>query len=643
MKIFSALFLSLLIVGIYIVHIAEAEQPLMTDSESKVDAGRSSKKYSIGQFLDTTSYRGGFFTFDETRLLYSSDETGIFNIFSMKIDGGQIKKLTASDNHARTILTTFPNDNRFLYESDGLGNELSHIWMQNPDGTVRDLTPIDNARFEFYGWSYDGLSFFYGSNQRDAKYFDLYEMNIKTFTPVLKIQNDAGWQFGDISNDKRFVSLIKVKNANDNNLYIYDLQAQQMIEVVPHTEEANYYPACFSTDSNELYFITNEDHDFSYLKKYDLKTGKIETTAKYDWDVSAFGISYRGRYQITFLNQDAKASIRIFDVQTQSFISLPDFTNGGEILQVKVSKSEKWMLFYVNGSRSPGNLYIYDLVNKNCRQLTNSLCSEMDAEDLVEAKVIRFASYDGMEIPALYYQPHGIHADKKAPALIWMHGGPGGQSTVNYHYLIQYLVNHGYAVLAVNNRGSSGYGKSFFQAADLKHGEADLDDCIASKQFLISTGVIDKDKIGIIGGSYGGYLTLAALAFRPEEMAVGIDIFGVSNWIRTLEGIPAWWETKREALYQKIGHPETDRDYLLSISPLFHADKIKKPLLVIQGANDPRVLKVESDQIVEAVKRNAVPCKYVLFDDEGHGFEKKSNRQIAAESILEFLNEHLPL
>ena len=299
------------------------------------------------------------------------------------------------------------------------------------------------------------------------------------------------------------------------------------------------------------------------------------------------------------------------------------------------------MLFYVNGDRSPSDLYYHNFETSRFHKLTNSLSSEIDPADLVDAEIIRYPSYDGTLIPALYYKPKDMQKDKKLPALLWVHGGPGGQSRIGYSYLIQYLVNHGYPVLNVNNRGSSGYGKSFFKSADHKHGEADLDDCIWAKHFLIGTGNIDKDKIGIIGGSYGGYMTLAALAFRPNEMAVGVDIFGISNWVRTLKSIPSWWETQREALYKKIGNPETETVYLESISPLFHADNIRNPLLVIQGANDPRVLKIESDQIIEAVNKTGVPNQYLIFDDEGHGFVKKQNQMKAAKVILGFLDEHL--
>ncbi len=261
---------------------------------------------------------------------------------------------------------------------------------------------------------------------------------------------------------------------------------------------------------------------------------------------------------------------------------------------------------------------------------------------MVAGKVVRYKSFDGLDIPAIYYQPHSASPDAKVPALVWVHGGPGGQSRVSYFALIQYLVNHDYAVLAVNNRGSSGYGKSFHQMDDRKHGDVDLKDCIYGKEFFASTGVVDTSKIGIIGGSYGGYMTMAAMAFTPDEFAVGVNIFGVTNWFRTLNSIPPYWESFRQALYAEMGDPTTsDSIRLYQNSPLFHAHKVTKPLMVLQGANDPRVLQVESDEIVEAVKNNGVPVEYVLFPDEGHGFVKKENEIDGYGKIKVFLDTYL--
>jgi len=258
-----------------------------------------------------------------------------------------------------------------------------------------------------------------------------------------------------------------------------------------------------------------------------------------------------------------------------------------------------------------------------------------------DSEVVRFPSFDGMVIPNVLYKPQGASAQHPVPALVWVHGGPGGQSRRGYSALQQFLVNHGYAVLAINNRGSSGYGKQFFAADDQKHGREPLWDTVAAKKYLQSQPWVDKEKIGILGGSYGGYMVLAALAFQPDAFKAGVDLFGISNWVRTLNSIPPYWESFRKALYQEVGDPGKQEQMLRDTSPLFHADKIRKPLMVLQGKNDPRVIKPESDEIVEAVKKNGVPVEYVVFDDEGHGFAKKKNEIEAYENILKFLDQYL--
>jgi dipeptidyl aminopeptidase/acylaminoacyl peptidase len=273
--------------------------------------------------------------------------------------------------------------------------------------------------------------------------------------------------------------------------------------------------------------------------------------------------------------------------------------------------------------------------------LTDSLGKEIDPEDLVESRVVRFQASDGLSIPSIYYQPHQASPEHKVPALVWVHGGPGGQTRKGYSGIIQYLVNHGYAVLGINNRGSSGYGQSFFTADDRKHGREPLRDCVEARKYLAGLPEIDPERIGIMGGSYGGYMVLAALAFQPDEFVVGVDLFGVSNWLRTLESIPPYWEAQRKALYQEIGDPVKDREMLRAISPVFHADKIRRPLMVLQGKNDPRVIQPESDDIVAAVKKNGVPVEYVVFDDEGHGFTKKKNQIEGYRAVLNFLDNYL--
>jgi len=601
---------------------------------------RKPKKYTIEQFLNTVAITGSSFSSDETEILFSSDKSGVFNAYSIPVSGGEEKQLTRSTDNSIFAISFFPEDGRFLYRSDRGGNEIYHIYMMDEDGNSTDLTPYEGARAVFYGWSHDLKSFFFGCNKRNPRYMDLYEMNIGTMKPELIYQNDFGLSFGAISNDKKFIAFSKVITEHNSDIYIYDVEKKNLRKITPHEGDINYFPVDFTVDSRELLYLTDENSEFKYLRSYDLATGESRTVEKADWDISYAYLSYGGKYLVVAVNKDARTEIRIYEMPGKRLVELPQLPEG-VISAVNISRSERLMAFYVNSSRSPNNLYVYDFGTGKYRKLTESMNPEIDERDLVEARVVRYRSFDGLEIPAILYTPIGAKQGDKLPALVWVHGGPGGQSRVTYSSLIQYLVNHGYVVLAVNNRGSSGYGKTFFKLDDMKHGEDDLGDCVAAKEYLASLGYVDKTKIGIIGGSYGGYMVLAALTLRPEEFAVGVDLFGISNWIRTLKSIPPWWESFRDALYIEMGDPEKDEEYLRRISPLFNADKIVRPLMVLQGANDPRVLKVESDEIVNAARKNGVPVEYIVFEDEGHGFLKKANRIKGYRAIREFLDKYL--
>jgi len=601
---------------------------------------REVTQYTIEQFMDTVSIGGSSFSHGEKTILFSSNKTGIYNAFTIPVEGGEPTQLTYSEDDGIFALSFFPEDNRILYSSDKGGNEIDHVYLRDEDGTVRDLTPEEKGKASFYGWAFDQKSFFYGSNKRDPQFFDIYEMDIETFTPKMIYQNDAGYELASISRDKKYFAFSKPITTNNSDMYLYDRKTKEMKHLSPHEGDVQYQPQTFSPDSKNLYYLTDKDSEFTYLKRYDIEAGQKDTVEQYDWDIWYTYFSRNGKYRVVGINEDARTVIKVYDTSTNQPLKLPELP-GGNISSVKISKSEKIMAFYFNGSRSPNNLFVYNFDSGVYAQLTDTMNPEIEPEDLVEAEVVRYKSFDGLDIPGIYYKPHNINPREKVPALIMVHGGPGGQARKGYRSIQQYLVNHGYALIDVNNRGSSGYGKTFYRMDDKKHGEVDLDDCVWAKKYLISTGYIDPDKIGIIGGSYGGYMVLAGLTFRPDEFAVGVDLFGISNWVRTLESIPPWWESFKEALYAEMGNPETDLDYLRRISPLFHADNIQKPLMVLQGANDPRVLKVESDEIVEAVKKKGIPVEYIVFDDEGHGFIIKENQITAYKAILDFLNKYL--
>jgi dipeptidyl aminopeptidase/acylaminoacyl peptidase len=461
------------------------------------------------------------------------------------------------------------------------------------------------------------------------------------YPAAMVYQNTEGLNPSAVSNDNRYIALTKSITTNNSDMYLLDTQSKKVKHLSAHEGNAQFSPQYFSQDGKTLYYLTDEGSEYMYLSGYDVASGEKKKVEESKWDVMYAYQSRSGKYRVVAVNNDARTEIKIYDQTNGDKPVKVDGLPEGDITNVNISDSEKLMSFYVTSSKSPANLFVYNFETKEVKQLTHTMTKEIDENDLVAGEVVRYKSFDGMEIPALLYKPKGLKAGEKVPAMLWIHGGPGGQTRLNYSATIQHLVNHGYVILAVNNRGSSGYGKTFFAADDRKHGDADLKDCVESKKFLATLPYVDTEKIGIMGGSYGGYMVMAALAFTPEEFNVGVNIFGVTNWLRTLKSIPPWWASFREALYTELGDPVKDSVALYNKSPLFHAKNITKPFIVLQGSNDPRVLQVESDEIVAAAKANGIPVEYVIFPDEGHGFQKKENNIKTSEAILKFLDIHL--
>ncbi len=607
--------------------------------------GSAVKQYTIEQFMTTTAVRGAAFSPDGTKILVSSAESGIFNAYALAVDGSGPTQLTFSKTDAIFARSYFPSDERFIYEADQGGNELTHVYVQTPNGTSKDITPRNKLKAGFAGWADDEESFFISSNERDSRYFDLYEVQADSYQRTLIYKNESGYGIACVSPDKRYIALSKTVTRSNREAFIHDRETGETRTLIKHDVEAIASPQTFSRDGKYIYALTDLNSEFRYLVKEDLGTGEKSVVYKdRDWDVMYGSLSKTGAFHTFGVNNDGRMEARVFSTGgalRPRRVAFPVTVPIDRMASVSFSRDEKAIAYYLQNGRSPNDLYYYHFGEEEPVRLTWRLNREIDPLDLVEPKVVRFTSYDGTVIPGVLYKPHQASPNNKVPALVLVHGGPGGQTRPNYHALTQYLVNHGYAIYGINNRGSSGYGKTFYAMDDLKHGDADLDDCVASKQMLIDTGWVDAGRIGILGQSYGGYMVCAALAFRPEEFEVGVDIFGVTNWVRTLKSIPSWWEATRNGLYKELGDPFTQEEYLRKISPLFHAKNIVKPTIVLQGKNDPRVLQVESDEMVAAIRANEVPVEYIVFEDEGHGFRKTQNQITGYKAILKFLDKHL--
>jgi len=596
-------------------------------------------EYTIEQFYENTRISGGAFSADESKLLISSDKSGIFNLYEINISDGSQTAITNSENESLFAIDYVPNSEDILYSADKGGNEIDHIYLLKPDGTSNDLTPGENEKANFAGWSGDRQHMYYLSNKRNPQFFDLYRMNVGNWEPELLYENNDAYSVSGISDSGKYIALEKSITTSENKLFLLNRENNEITEI--SKPGFNYSPTGFDKNETEFYYTTNQGGEFSRLMAFNLDSKTSEILYETNWDVMYSNLSENDTYSVIAINEDGTNKLIMWENATKKAMELPEMKDGN-IVSANFSESEDLLRLTVGTSKTPNNIYVYNLKSKELKKLTNTLNPAIDPKDLVSAEVVRYESFDGLEIPAIYYKPLNATADNKKPALVWVHGGPGGQSRVGYSALIQYLVNHGYAVLAVNNRGSSGYGASFYKMDDKNHGEKDLQDVICGKNWLASQDYINKDQIGIIGGSYGGYMTMAAMTFEPDEFEVGVNIFGVTNWLRTLRSIPPYWESFRTALYEELGDPTTkDSIRLRKISPLFHAENVKNPIMVLQGANDPRVLQIESDEIVEAVKKNDIPVEYMVFEDEGHGFIKKENEIRGYRQILAFLDKYL--
>tara|TARA_R110002167_G_scaffold8646_7_gene39547 strand:- start:159 stop:2081 length:1923 start_codon:yes stop_codon:yes gene_type:complete len=625
--------------GILVLFACSKPQPALYEASLKADVSVF-QTYSAEEFFKTRSVFGSSLNVDATAVLVSDDASGIYNAYKVPLDGSESIQLTHSSKESIYVVSWFPEDERFLYSADKGGNELDHLFVQASDGAVKDLTPGEALKASFVSWHENNKQFYVATNERDAKFFDIYLYQVADYSRELIYQNDFGYSPEAISPNGQYIALSKSNSNADSNLYIVNLAGDKpSTELISeHTGDVEHSAYTFTRDNRALIYSTNEFGEFNQAWTYDLASKAKSVNFAVDWDVSFSYFSKDGRYQVYGVNADAQTRIDILDLVTKKKLALPEMPSG-DLRGVNFSNDGKKMVFYINSDTSPSNLYVHQLGSDDFKRLTDTGNPNIFEDNLVEGEVVRFKSFDGLEIPGILYKPKQA-VKQKVPALVWIHGGPGGQSRKGYSALIQHLVNNGYAIFRINNRGSNGYGKTFYHLDDKKHGDHDLKDVVYNKYYLQSLDWVDADRIGVIGGSYGGYLTMAAMAFT-DEFDVGINIFGVTNWVRTLESIPPYWEAFRQSLYDELGDPSTDKERLHNISPVFFGHNVKKPVLVVQGKNDPRVLKIESDDMVDSIRSGGTYVDYLVFDDEGHGFSKKLNRINASNKYLSFLQAHL--
>ena len=562
------------------------------------------------------------------------------NLFVQEVSGENPRQVT--DVRDRDIGGYFwKNANTLIYLKDDGGDENYHLYAVDiVSGQTRDLTPFPGVRSGIV----DDLEdiedeVLIDMNQRRLDVFDVYRLNVKTGEMTLVAENPGNY-IGYLTDHAGKVRVALAKDAEQNrNILLYrDTEQQEFRPIITTGFKDQVSPYFFSADNRHLYATSNIGRDRKALVLIDPATGKeIQTMfAHPEVDVGGAGWS-RLRKVLTSVGYTTDKSHRHFfdDKIRKIYATLEKQLPGYEVALTSIDKAEEQFVVRTYSDKSRGAYYLFN-AKTGALKKWRDLSPWLNERDMADMRPISFKSRDGLTIHGYLTLPKGKEA-RNLPVVVNPHGGPWVRDTWGFNSEVQLLANRGFAVLQMNYRGSTGYGRAFWEAGFKQWGRKMQDDITDGVEWLIKQGIADPKRVAIYGGSYGGYAVLAGLAFTPEVYACGIDYVGVSNIFTLMKTIPPYWKPLMAEFYEKVGHPEKDEELLRSVSPVFHADKIKVPLFIAQGARDPRVNKAESDQMVAALAARGVKVEYMVKDNEGHGFRNEENRFEFYEAMEKFL------
>ncbi len=565
------------------------------------------------------------------------------NIFIQPAAGGEIKQLTAQrdkDIHYYLWL----NPTRIGFMKDNNGDENYHLYITDIQGTeTKDLTPFDGVKVEIVDDLEDNdTEVLIMMNKIQPHVFDVYRLNIATGELILTEENPGnitGW-ITDHNGDVRMATT--TDGVNTGLLYREGKTGPFTNILTTHFKET-LAPLFFDFDNQFVYALSNIGRDTIAVVRFDPKTA-TETDVLFEHpeaDTDMLGFSRKRKVITAATYTTWKKEAHFFDQITEArYRKLREtISDIAEIYITSKDKEENIFIIRTLSDRSLGNYYLLNEAEGTMRHLAN-VSPWLETEELCSMQPVSYMSRDGLTINGYLTLPNGEH-NQPMPLIVNPHGGPWVRDTWQFNPEVQFLANRGFAVLQMNYRGSTGYGKKFWEAGFKEWGKKMQDDITDGVDYLIAEGIVDKNRIGIYGGSYGGYAVLAGLAFTPDVYACGVDYVGVSNLFTFMKTIPPYWKPYLDMMYAMVGDPEKDNDLLAAATPLFHIDKIKAPLFVAQGAMDPRVHKSESDQIVEALRNNGVEVEYMVKENEGHGFTNEENKFEFYSAMEAFFEKYL--
>ena len=568
------------------------------------------------------------------------------NIFIQKIGDSSATQLTFEE--ARDITGYFwPNNEQIIFLKDEAGDENFHLFGVNIDGSNPiGFTDFDGVRAQIIDDLPDQKDFVViGLNKRNKQVFDPYRLNLKTGEISMLAENPGniqGWMF-DHDGKLRIATAI-VDGVNQSILY-RESEEDEFKTIITTNFKEGFNPQFFTFDNKNIIGSSNLGRDKYAIVEFDPITAK-EVKVLYandDYDVNGVGYSRKRKVITAAYFESWKSERHYFDSTSKAiFEKIQKQLGGYEIGITGVNKDENILILRTYSDKSLGAYYIYNSEDDKMEKIV-AVSPWIDENEMSNQLPISYQSRDGLKINGYLTLPKGYNMEnaKNLPVVINPHGGPWARDSWGFNPEIQFLANRGYAVLQMNFRGSTGYGRKFFESSFKKWGREMQDDITDGTQWLIDKGIADSTRIAIYGGSYGGYATLMGLVKEPKMYAAGVDYVGVSNMFTFMKTIPPYWEPMLEMMYEMVGDVEKDSAMLREVSPVFHVDKIKAPLFIAQGANDPRVNVDESDQMVKAMKEKGIDVEYLVKKDEGHGFRNEENRFEFYRAMEKFLNLQL--
>ncbi|CAN5567938.1 S9 family peptidase [soil metagenome] len=577
---------------------------------------------------------------------YCADYKGKTNVFVQKISDSTVVCVT-KDTLRSINNNYFWKGDRIVYIQDIGGDENFQLFAVKPDGTdLKALTSFVGVRTNVIDDLNDitgkEKELLVGINKRVREYFDPYLLNIETGELTLLYENKEDYSFWVTDNNG--IIRMALKNDGVNNIWSYrNSEKDNFTPLITTSFKDGFYPASFDKNNKNIYAISNIGRDKSVLVEYDPVTKK-EIKELYANDKYDLGdINYDRKKQVlAAVYWDAEKPERYFFDQEwkEIYNDLNNEFKGYETQFVSYTDDRTKAIFWTRNDRVMFRYYLYDFKTKKSKLVANPY-PWIEEKQMSYMKPITYISRDGLEIHGYLTLPIGIEP-KNLPVIINPHGGPSYvRDGWYYNSEVQFLANRGYAVLQMNFRGSSGYGKKFWEASFKQWGKKMQYDITDGVEWLIKQGIADEKRIAIYGGSYGGYAALAGITYTPDLYAAAVDYVGISNLLTFMNTFPPYWKPRLYQWYEMVGDPGKDSLLLAEASPALHADKIKTPLFIAQGVNDPRVNKAESDQMVEALKKRGIDVEYMVKEDEGHGFVNQNNRFDFYSAMENFLDKHL--